>query len=265
MTITSHHCLTLLISRTRGLRERNTALILWMWIELRLSCRICCSCGYFNVTLDNLGTPREMKRAVRLLSREPTRPPPPRVLHLGVSTAVTTPAWRPGACQTHAHATSMIKASQGPIKDGSDASTDEELYAWTMRREAVASCLIEDIFHLRPHPTKSESPRLALAIFCDTSFVDYDFGWLGRVPCRSVKIAGMVIGIKDYESKRIYTSTAPLPSSLSILIYTRNASQLMTTPESLNATIRISLHPSVPRNERIEHSEGSIIHLSLHQ
>jgi len=187
------------------------------------------------------------------------------VLHLGLSTVVTAPAWRPGACHAHAHATFMTKESQGPIEDMGDASTDEELYAWTMRREAVASCLIEDIFHLRPNPAKSESPRLALAIFCDTLFIDYDFGWLGRVPCRSVKIAGMVIGIKDYESKRIYTSTAPLSSSLSILIYTRNTSQLTTTQESSNVTIRISLHPSVPRNERIERSKGLIIHPSPHQ
>lgn len=81
-----------------------------------------------------------------------------------------------------------------------------------MRREAVASCLIEDIFHLRPNSAKSESPDLVLAICNVIMWVDYDFNWLGRVPCRSVKIAGMVVGIKDYESKRIYTS-APFSQS----------------------------------------------------
>lgn len=96
---------------------------------------------------------------------------------------------------------------------------DEELYAWTMRREAVASCLIEDVLHLRPNPAKSESPGPAFVILCDVLSIDYDFNWLGRVPCRSVKIAGMVIGIKDYESKRIYTSTAPFHSSFFVLIY----------------------------------------------
>ena len=104
----------------------------------------------------------------------------------------------------------MTKVPREPINIGSGSPTDEELYAWTMRREAVASCLIEDILHLRPNPTKSESPDLILAIICDTS-VDYDFNWLGRVPCRSLKIVGMVIGIKDYESKRIYTSMSLLP------------------------------------------------------
>jgi len=107
----------------------------------------------------------------------------------------------------------MIRASQGPIKSGSDFPTDEELYAWTMRREAVASCLVEDIFHLRQNLAKSESPGLILVIFCDKASVGNDFNWLGRVPCRSVKIAGMVIGIKDYESKRIYTGTIVSPLS----------------------------------------------------
>lgn len=99
----------------------------------------------------------------------------------------------------------MNEETQGTVENRSDSSADEELYAWTMRREAVACCLIEDIFHLRPNPAKSESSSLALAIAHDILCVDYDFNWLGRVPCRSVKIAGMVVGFKDYESKRIYT------------------------------------------------------------
>ena len=82
---------------------------------------------------------------------------------------------------THAlytHTTPMIRASQGPIKSGSDFPTDEELYAWTMRREAIASCLIEDIFHLRQSPAKSESPGLVLAIFCNKpSQATISTGW----------------------------------------------------------------------------------------
>lgn len=105
----------------------------------------------------------------------------------------------------------MTKELQEPTKTEGDSLADEELYAWTMRREAVASCLIEDISHLRQNPAKSESSGLTSTVFRDMSSVDYDFNWLGRVPCRSVKIAGMVIGIKDYESKRIYTSMDLLP------------------------------------------------------
>jgi len=114
----------------------------------------------------------------------------------------------------------MTEALQEPTRISSGSPTDEELYAWTMRKEAVVSCLVEDVFHLKPNSAKSESPGLALAIFCDTSSIDYDFNWLGRVPCRSVKIAGMVIGIKDYESKRIYTSTAPSLTAVYLDLHT---------------------------------------------
>lgn len=94
----------------------------------------------------------------------------------------------------------------------------EELYAWTMRREAVASCLVEDIFHLRPNSAKSESSSLILVTFHDALCLDYDFNWLGRVPCRSVKIVGMVVGIKDYESRRIYTGMMSFFSPLACLL-----------------------------------------------
>lgn len=63
----------------------------------------------------------------------------------------------------------MSEASRGPVENRGDPSTDEELYAWTMRKEAVALCLIEDIFHLRPNLTKGESSCLSLAIFCNAS------------------------------------------------------------------------------------------------
>ena len=108
---------------------------------------------------------------------------------------------------SHAYVPLMSEETQGNVRNRSDLPRDEELYVWTMRKEAVASCLVEDIFHLRANSAKSESSGLALAISHDLLGVDYDFNWLGRVPCRSVKIAGMVVGIKDYESKRIYTST----------------------------------------------------------
>ena len=35
---------------------------------------------------------------------------------------------------------------------------------------------------------------------------DHDFFWLGRVPCRSVKLVGMVVGVIIYEKRIIYTS-----------------------------------------------------------
>jgi hypothetical protein len=65
---------------------------------------------------------------------------------------------------TRTYVSPMTEETQGTIKARNGSSTGEELYAWTMRREAVASCLVEDIFHLRPNSAKSESPGLVLAI-----------------------------------------------------------------------------------------------------
>jgi hypothetical protein len=36
--------------------------------------------------------------------------------------------------------------------------------------------------------------------------LDFDFFWLGSVPCRTVKVVGMVVGIQVYEKKILYTS-----------------------------------------------------------
>lgn len=39
-----------------------------------------------------------------------------------------------------------------------------------------------------------------------TITTDLDFYWLGRVPCRSFKLVGTIVGIADYEARRVYTS-----------------------------------------------------------
>ena len=139
---------------------------------------------------------------------------------------------------TRARPVLMTKEPQGTVENRGNTSTDGELYAWTLRREAVAPCLIEDILHLRPNYAKGEFLGPALATLCHIMSVDYDFNWLGRVPCRSVKIVGMLVGIKDYESKRIYTGTTP-PTRFSVLAYRCTAPQLTTARGSLNATTRI--------------------------
>ena len=146
----------------------------------------------------------------------------------------------------------MIRASQVPIKSGSDIPTDEELYAWTMRGEAVAPCLIEDIFHLRQSPAKSESPGLVLVISCDKPSLGHDFNWLGRVPCRSVRIAGMVVGIKDYESKRIYTSAIVLSFTLSIMIYIRTVDDNSGIVECHHKDLVTPFSPSKRRDRKFQ-------------
>lgn len=37
-----------------------------------------------------------------------------------------------------------------------------------------------------------------------------DFFWLGRVPCRTVRIVGLVVGMKEYEKRIVYTGISVL-------------------------------------------------------
>ncbi|KAH0582043.1 hypothetical protein H2248_011703 [Termitomyces sp. 'cryptogamus'] len=66
--------------------------------------------------------------------------------------------------------------------------TLNELWKWTLTREAIASCFVNDVFVMRENATK-----------------EVDFYWLGRVPCRSVRIAGLLVGIQVYEKRIRYT------------------------------------------------------------
>ncbi|KAF8800619.1 hypothetical protein BYT27DRAFT_7199774, partial [Phlegmacium glaucopus] len=64
----------------------------------------------------------------------------------------------------------------------------KEIWAWTLTSDAIASCSIRDVLQLR----ENEKDH-------------YDFFWLGRVPCRSVKLVGIVVGVIVYEKRIIYT------------------------------------------------------------
>lgn len=35
--------------------------------------------------------------------------------------------------------------------------------------------------------------------------MDPDFFWLGRVPCRSVMVYGIVVGVQQYEQRTVYS------------------------------------------------------------
>ncbi|KAF9528633.1 hypothetical protein CPB83DRAFT_906660 [Crepidotus variabilis] len=68
------------------------------------------------------------------------------------------------------------------------ASTTKEIHSWTFSADSVASCTVGDVLTMKPSLDDS-----------------YDFFWLGRIPCRSVKIVGIVVGIQVYEQKIVYT------------------------------------------------------------
>ncbi|KAJ7040602.1 hypothetical protein C8F04DRAFT_995702 [Mycena alexandri] len=65
---------------------------------------------------------------------------------------------------------------------------DKHLWQWTFTPEAVAPCFVKDVF---------EMPKNG-----DTR--DAEFFWLGRVPCRTVKLVGWVAGVQPYEKRVVY-------------------------------------------------------------
>ncbi|KAE9406748.1 hypothetical protein BT96DRAFT_851400 [Gymnopus androsaceus JB14] len=64
----------------------------------------------------------------------------------------------------------------------------DEIFKWIFTPAAVAPCFICDIRTMKRQTEKSQ----------------VDFWWLKRVPCRSVKIVGMVVGVQTYERRILY-------------------------------------------------------------
>ncbi|GLB39221.1 hypothetical protein LshimejAT787_0603830 [Lyophyllum shimeji] len=73
-------------------------------------------------------------------------------------------------------------------EQASDEPTTAELWKWTLKHESIASCFIRDVFEMRENVEK-----------------DANFFWLGRVPCRTVRIVGLVVGVQVYEKRIRYT------------------------------------------------------------
>ncbi|KAJ7650148.1 hypothetical protein FB45DRAFT_887099 [Roridomyces roridus] len=70
----------------------------------------------------------------------------------------------------------------------SSSSNNARIWQWTLTPEAIASCFANDVLEMRDNGVK-----------------DSEFFWLGRVPCRSVKLAGLLVGVQAYESRIVYS------------------------------------------------------------
>ncbi|KAH8103097.1 hypothetical protein BXZ70DRAFT_889668 [Cristinia sonorae] len=64
----------------------------------------------------------------------------------------------------------------------------QELWRWTMTPAAVSSCFVKDAFEMRECEDK-----------------DDEFFWLGRVPCRYVRVVGLLVGVQVYEKRTVYS------------------------------------------------------------
>ncbi|KAH9941773.1 uncharacterized protein BXZ73DRAFT_41804 [Epithele typhae] len=65
--------------------------------------------------------------------------------------------------------------------------TPAEILKWTFNRASTASCFVSDVLNMK-----------------DSGSRDMEFFWLGRIPCRTVRIVGLVVGIQVQEKRTMY-------------------------------------------------------------
>ncbi|KAH9899261.1 hypothetical protein C8Q73DRAFT_639273 [Cubamyces lactineus] len=73
-------------------------------------------------------------------------------------------------------------------EDDSSSVTPAAIHKWTFTRAAIAPCFVRDIFEMR-----------------ESGYKDLEFFWLGRIPCRTVDIVALIVGVSVWEKRTIYT------------------------------------------------------------
>ncbi|KAI0792405.1 hypothetical protein C8Q75DRAFT_752673 [Abortiporus biennis] len=66
--------------------------------------------------------------------------------------------------------------------------THIEIWKWTLSNDAIASCFVNDVFDMNE---------------CDSK--DAEYFWLGRIPCRAVRLVGLVVGVQVFEKRTVYS------------------------------------------------------------
>ena len=88
----------------------------------------------------------------------------------------------------------------------------DELWKWTLTKDAVAPCRIQDVFNMKEcagskgefYTNNKVLNYTLIYAFC-LAGTDPDFYWLGRVPCRTVLFYGLVVGVQTYETRTLYS------------------------------------------------------------
>ncbi|KAI0325935.1 hypothetical protein GY45DRAFT_1286387 [Cubamyces sp. BRFM 1775] len=73
-------------------------------------------------------------------------------------------------------------------EDESSSVTPAAIHKWTFTRAAIAPCFVRDVFEMR-----------------EGGYKDMEFFWLGRFPCRTVHLVGLVVGVAVWEKRTVYT------------------------------------------------------------
>ncbi|KAM5530283.1 hypothetical protein V8D89_014712 [Ganoderma adspersum] len=66
--------------------------------------------------------------------------------------------------------------------------TPAELYRWSFTRAAITACFVRDVFDMKA-----------------SGFRDMEFFWLGRMPCRTVRLIGLLVGVTVWDRRTVYT------------------------------------------------------------
>ncbi|KAH7887028.1 hypothetical protein F5I97DRAFT_1095264 [Phlebopus sp. FC_14] len=64
----------------------------------------------------------------------------------------------------------------------------QDIWKWSLTKDAIAPCFVRDVLAMR-----------------DSGAKDADFFWLGHIPCRTVLLVAMVVGVQVYENRTLYT------------------------------------------------------------
>ena len=75
-----------------------------------------------------------------------------------------------------------------------------DVYNWTFTKAATAPCFVRDVLDMRADSSEHWYSITSILVFI-SSVIGYEFFWLGRVPCRTVQVVGMVVAVDVYEGK----------------------------------------------------------------
>ncbi|THV07917.1 hypothetical protein K435DRAFT_959384 [Dendrothele bispora CBS 962.96] len=81
-----------------------------------------------------------------------------------------------------------FKTPQPPEPATPQASSASDIWKWVLRSEAIAPCFVRDVFKMRRHEIKDE-----------------EYYWIGNIPCRTIRIVGMIVGVQRFDKKVVYT------------------------------------------------------------
>ncbi|TEB08694.1 hypothetical protein FA13DRAFT_1749790 [Coprinellus micaceus] len=86
-------------------------------------------------------------------------------------------------------------SQQVDAKPSKTAPTQQQIFSWTLTPDALASCHVRDVLSLQERTESAPTNKHAGS----------DFYWLGRVPCRNVRVMGLVVEVTQYELRALYT------------------------------------------------------------